>query len=598
MAPHLDLVVHSTHEAGVKLGGIGAVLDGLLAQQSYNKSVERTILVGPFNSSDGLEMERLTSPRNKFRVLYFSYGIQFQIPSELLARFRQVERDFNTPILYGKRRFGDYEHEVLLVDPHLVNGQSVREFKFYVWEKFGVDSSRYENDGEYNWFMAAAAPGMAALDALVNGESGKAMMIAHEWLGLPLAFAAMSSRPDAYLTTFYAHEVATIRPLIEGDRGHDTRFYNAMRAAQERNLYVSDVFGDQTGNFRHALLAAAVGFDEFFAVSDLIEEELKFLSPAFAERPISLVYNGVPDTDVTLDARWISKERLRHYAHTLLGFEPSWVFTHVTRMVPSKGLWRDIRVLEQLDDLLVERGETALLFTLSSQVPQGRSPEDVRNWELEYGWPVYHRSDNGDLVGMEVEYWQTIEQFNHTARAARIVLVNQFGWSRDSCGVRMPADMEYADIRRGSDLEFGQSIYEPFGIAQLEPLCAGALCCLSTACGCVGFIRRAGGIDLPNIVVADYITLPVDLGARDVFQMLNIGQVERDIVENIEARRVAQMIIERLPRNEAEAIELLENGQALCQKMSWDVVVESELLPALEKLSLGAALSTANSLNN
>ena len=26
--------------------------------------------------------------------------------------------------------------------------------------------------------------------------------------------------------------------------------------------------------------------------------------------------------------------------------------------------------------------------------------------------------------------------------------------------------MEYADIRRGSDVEFGQSIYEPFGIAQ------------------------------------------------------------------------------------------------------------------------------------
>ena len=39
----------------------------------------------------------------------------------------------------------------------------------------------------------------------------------------------------------------------------------------------------------------------------------------------------------------------------------------------------------------------------------------------------------------------------------------------------MPADMEFLDIRRGSDLEFGQSIYEPFGIAQVEPLTYGAI---------------------------------------------------------------------------------------------------------------------------
>ena len=42
----LDLVVHSTHEAGIKLGGIGAVLDGLLTQAAYNDAVKRTILIG------------------------------------------------------------------------------------------------------------------------------------------------------------------------------------------------------------------------------------------------------------------------------------------------------------------------------------------------------------------------------------------------------------------------------------------------------------------------------------------------------------------------------------------------------------------------
>ena len=42
----IDLVVHATHEAGVKFGGIGAVLSGLLGTPSYNRHITRTILVG------------------------------------------------------------------------------------------------------------------------------------------------------------------------------------------------------------------------------------------------------------------------------------------------------------------------------------------------------------------------------------------------------------------------------------------------------------------------------------------------------------------------------------------------------------------------
>ena len=43
----------------------------------------------------------------------------------------------------------------------------------------------------------------------------------------------------------------------------------------------------------------------------------------------------------------------------------------------------------------------------------------------------------------------------------------------------MPADMEFMDIRKGSDAEFGQSIYEPFGIAQVEPISFGGICVFS-----------------------------------------------------------------------------------------------------------------------
>ncbi len=105
------------------------------------------------------------------------------------------------------------------------------------------------------------------------------------------------------------------------------------------------------------------------------------------------------------------------------------------------------------------------------------------------------------------------------------MLINQFGFSRDRCGDSMPADMAFDDLRRGTDLEFGQSIYEPFGIAQVEPLSTGALCVVSDVCGCLGFAslrrtRQTGSCassnlqsTLPNIVVANYTSLPTEFSS-------------------------------------------------------------------------------------
>lgn len=51
------ILIHSTHEAGLKFGGIGAVLDGLLAAPSYRERVDRTLVVGPLNTRDGTEID-------------------------------------------------------------------------------------------------------------------------------------------------------------------------------------------------------------------------------------------------------------------------------------------------------------------------------------------------------------------------------------------------------------------------------------------------------------------------------------------------------------------------------------------------------------
>ena len=41
------IVVHVTHEAVEKIGGIGAVISGLATADAYGERVSRTILLGP-----------------------------------------------------------------------------------------------------------------------------------------------------------------------------------------------------------------------------------------------------------------------------------------------------------------------------------------------------------------------------------------------------------------------------------------------------------------------------------------------------------------------------------------------------------------------
>jgi hypothetical protein len=586
----IPLVVHATHEAGVKLGGIGAVLDGLLGADSYNQQVERTVLVGPMNLADGTEMERLTSPRNGLTIRYSSmHAIFDNVPAAMRTALQQVEQSFGVAVLYGVRTFGRYSHEVLLVDASQPNQQQVDSFKFYIWQRYGYDSARYDWNPEFLQYLTIASPLFAAVKAIAADadlQPNDKFIIAHEWLGMPVVFAAQLAEPEQWRTIFYAHEMATARIIVEADGGHDTRFYNVLQKAKTWNLDLEAIFGSQEHFFKHPILHQAIHCDNIFAVGDLVVEELRFLGGAMRHANIDLVYNGIPAATITLAEKLESKRRMQQYCENLLGYVPDYVFTHVTRMVPSKALWRDFRVMEHLDLQLQEAGKRAVLFVLSTSVPAGRRPEWVAAWEEQYGWPVGHRGDNGDLIDNEVAYFfQNVEPFNRRAQNCQVVFVNQFGWSRDRCGQRMPADMEFMDIRKGSDLEFGQSIYEPFGIAQVEPLSFGALCCVSNVCGCVGFAERAadGLENLPNLVVADYVTLPYSEWLVSPYDAMRIDQGLREWIESTNSAATAATIFDRLPKSDEELQLLLARGQAVAERMSWEVVSHDYLLPGLRR---------------
>ncbi len=585
-----SLLVHATHEAGVKVGGIGAVIDGLLRAESYQQHVARTLLVGPMNASDPTEMERLFNVRNGLTVRYSSlHGIFDGVPESQRRALQQVEQTFAVGLLYGVRRFGAYEHEILLVDVTNPDVQQANQFKFDVWQHYGLNCARYDWHPEFAHYFAIAAPLFAAIKAIgatTGLASTQKLMIAHEWMGLPLVFAAQMSEPGQWRTIFYAHEMATARLLVETHSGHDTRFYNALFQAKAWGLALEDLFGNQDHFFKHRIIQQAIHCDSIFAVGDLVVDELRFLGGAMEHAHIDLVYNGVPAAPITVAEKLTAKGRLQAYCQNLLGYAPDYVFTHVTRLVPSKALWRDLRVLEHLDALVHSVGKRAVHLILSTSAPTGRRGEWVHAWEQQYGWPVGHRADNGDLLDQEVPFFfQAVEPFNQRATATQAVLINQFGWNQALIGTRMPAEMEFSDLRQGSDLEFGQSIYEPFGIAQVEPLSFGALCCVSNVCGCVGFAERvANGLaQLPNLVLANYVSLPQGHWLNSPYDALLIDQGMRDWIENVNSAAVARTIFARLPQDKVQLQQLLEVGQVAAQGMSWDAVVDQYFLPGLQR---------------
>ena len=574
----MSAVVHVTHEAVTKIGGIGAVLEGLVTAPQYQQAVDRTLLVGPLFSS--LDEEQISRTGE---VLYSSLTATVGIPDP--GFFRLIEARYGVHIVYGRRPVldatggGEAGAEVVLVDCSEMDPELENAFKFLLYEEFGIQSERYEDVPDYIQYLRLAEPAYDVVAGLLALTAGPHFIIAHEYMGMPLALKAIAVGDDRFRTVFHAHEVATVRPLVEESVGHDIMFYNVLDQAAAGSS-VEDVFGDQSGFYRAALVGCAHRCDAIFAVGDCVVRELGFLNDAFRQAPVDLVYNGIPAAEISLAERKAAIAGLQSFARNLTGAQPDYVFTHVTRLVPSKGLWRDLQVLGHLDGMLAGDGSTGVFFILTSAAAT-RSPQDVTRMETEYGWPLNHRAGYPDLDGAEVDLWADVDAFNRDSQSIRAVLVNQFGWSREYCGSSMPPGMGFMDLRRGTHVEFGQSIYEPFGIAQLEPLSFGATCVISNVCGCRGFAERVtGGEAFPNILVADYTSLTPPWTLDELLQMDGAARVA---VESARSLDVAERLHQHLPRSDADLEAALVRGFDVARQMSWDSVARDLFLPGLER---------------
>jgi len=582
--PDAYTLAHVTHEAVEKLGGIGTVLEGLITSPVYQKHVSRSILVGSCQTHVAVDPHKRLGDEGT--VLYSSVDSIDAL--DLGARLRPIEWAFNTPIVFGRRTFdipGTDRHgeaDVLMIDVFNMSADRLGRFKYMLAERFGVDSSRYDNHWDYEEYVRLAEPAFYALAALLNEDELPCILLSHEFMGLPSALKCIMEGERTFRTIFHAHECSTARYLVEHHEGHDTMFYNVLHQARSRSLYVNDVFDDQSVHFRHALISRSHCCDAVMAVGDYTAAEMHFLGRHFDHHDIELVYNGVPASRVTITQRNAARKMLADYAAKLVGYEPDVLMTHVTRPVISKGLWRDVKVCAELDKRFAREGRRGVLFILTSGGGT-RRPQDVRSMEAEYGWPRDHREGYPDLVGPEVDLWNMIRPFNAEHTNVQIVLVNQFGWSPERIGRRLPAKMQINHLRWAADVEFGMATYEPFGIAPLEPLASGAVCVISNVCGCEGFVEYATqGRPIDNVLVADFTKLD---RPHTIDELLNMTRDERDRIENVECDRIADELMQRIPFDDTARKSLLQSGQQVVRKMGWDQVVRDKLLPVLHQVT-------------
>jgi glycosyltransferase involved in cell wall biosynthesis len=579
------IVVHVTHEAVEKIGGIGAVVAGLVTSEAYQKQVSRTILLGPLFSTEEPASERLGRGG---KVLYSS--VDCVEPSEYAEKFRAVERMYDVKFVYGTRKVHEpcdgrsVDAEVLLVELFHYNQERLNLFKGELFSKFNIPSQKFEDNWDFEQYVRLAEPGVEALKQLgADGADEPVVYLSHEYMGMPTALKAELSAQPNTRTVFYAHEVASVRPLVETMEGHDSSFYNILRQATDAGRTIEQVFPEVTSNYKHPLVKAARYCDHVFAVGDFVVDELRFCDSHFRTMNIDRVYNGIPARSLSLEQRKVSLDRMKQYAENLFGHRPDWVFTHVARPVRSKGLWRDLRVLHEMEPLLARRGESAVYFMLGTLAGQ-RPSKTVRQMERVYGWPVAHEIGYPDLAGGEEQLWEMFDAFNRDHERSVAVLVNQWDWSRQWCGQRMPEEMTFADIRTGTDVEFGLSVYEPFGISQFEGLSFGALCIVSNVCGCMGYARRtiAGREEFDNVIEGDFLDVP---GEMDVEALRHMPTCVRDEIEAAEGRRLAERIVDRLPRDEQTLERRIRHGFALAGDMSWEHVVRDFFLPSLGRVA-------------
>ncbi len=548
------------------------MLGDVCSLQAYKDFYHKTVFYGPLFD---LPTDTFSHLGPSGRLLFSSHN-KYDAGNYSQTLGKIIDK-YNIDIVYGKRELvSEFDiscHntiDVINVGTHKMNHKEVDNFKYILWKSFGIDSRLYEGNWDFEQYLRIAIPYLEILEGLY-GQTPAFFHFSHEYMGMPSVLSVLAAEKKD-TTVFVAHEVTTARSLVENSPGHDISFYNILQLNKGQKS-LEQVFGSQKHNYRNELVKRAVHCNKIFAVGDHVKDEYLFLVPQAPPDKIEVVYNGVSARRIDMEQKRRSREHIETYMDTLFNFVPDAIFTHVTRLVYSKGVWRDITLLYHLDKIFDANNLKGLYILISTLIATGRSPGDIVRMESDYGWPVLHREGWPDLIGTEKDIYEYLQVFNSRSKAIKGVFINQFGFNRHTCGLRVPEEAEFADLRIASDAEFGFSTYEPFGIAQIEVVPFGGVSVLSSSCGAAAFLKdRFNDAPIKPFYILDFIQAGKKLSSA---ALRNLTIQERTAMEDEILSKNAKGIFDVLPLGLEKRQQYLANAQQYISRISWETSAQS-----------------------
>ncbi len=462
--------------------------------------------------------------------------------------------------------------------------------------------NKYLLELQYHTFAAPAL--WAAVTAVLRDwapldggyDAAAITLFAHDWVAVPLFWAMCLASQRVGRSVYFAHEARIFRLLAEcslQDRaallrpvchpeGYDAALYPYLRRALADGLDLAAMFPGMVGFpdiFHHLINREAARFDRIVVVGPHVRDETEVALRPGAGPPISLCPNGIPAPTVEASEARAAHERLADVVATACDFRPAVLFTGVMRCELSKAPWRNLGLFQRFAARFPQ--VPAAFLWLSAPRPRP-TREQARRWASEYRWPLDHRAGEGfDLRPEEEPLWQSIAELNRAyAGRCAMLYINQFGWAPELLGALDPLASSFADVRGGGDVEVGLSVYEPFGIAPLEPFAAGATCVLSDSCGCAVHLRDLGLDD--RVVVGHFSDHGQPPALVDATTLRSIEQqVYDDVLDQLAARLGLADGVPTEAHWLARRAEQIAAAREALPQLSWANAAERYLVPAV-----------------
>jgi len=456
--------------------------------------------------------------------------------------------------------------DILLIGIKSINEGKLNHFKFQIWEKFHFACATYENEWDFEQYLRIALPFREITSYLFNQDE-ETIYFSHEYMGIASCLAILLQPFPLEKTYFHAHEISTARAIIESIPCHDVAFYNFIEKDLQQQISLEDRYGNQNHLSRNALLKLTTNFNGILAVGDWVKKEYYYLIPDAPHDLVHITYNGLQTPSYSFKDKQKARKKIQNYCEKLFNYTPDIIMTHVTRLVVSKGIWRDINLMEELDDKFTKNKLKGVLIILSSLIGSGRTDEEILQMEKEYGWPILHQEGYPDLIDAEKDLYYMVHYFNAKYSSIKAVFINQFGFTTQRVGNRLSQGTTFADLRLASDAELGMSIYEPFGIAQIETIPFGGIAILSRACGSAFLLEKTfSNEEIKPYIILDFANLDPD------HEHLNSIE-HRTALEKKYLQKNAFKIFKTLPKNDSERKKIFAVCKKNLPKLSWNEVI-------------------------